>query len=259
MLSFFKTKTEQDTPTSETATPQTKRRAPNKNLPLSFDMDPEFEQVYHKCNPYTMTSQERQYNLYKACQYIVKNNIPGVFVECGVWAGGSTMTAAETLKLMGDTSRHLYLYDTFGGMSEPTEEDIDNRTKRHVREKWEKNQEDGFNNWCYIPLEEVQDNLSKTGYPSENIHYVKGDILQTIPQTMPEQIAILRLDTDWYASTKHELEYLYPLLTPGGILIIDDYGTYDGARKAVDEYFAQMPNAPFMSRIDNTGRILVKH
>jgi len=237
---------------------QVKPRPAKENLPLCFDMEPAFEPVYLKCNPYTMTSQERQYNLFKACQHIVQNNIPGDFVECGVWAGGSTMLAAETFQMFGETSRHLYLYDTFSGMTEPTVEDFDRRFQKPVRQKWEKNQAGEVNNWCYIPLEEVQANINKTGYPFEQVHFIKGDILKTVPQTLPQQIALLRLDTDWYASTKHELEHMYPLLVSGGLLIIDDYGTFEGARKAVDEYFAQFESVPFMSRVDNTCRILVK-
>ena len=107
-------------------------------------------------------------------------------------------------------------------------------------------------------LEEVQKNMSLTKYPTEKIHFVKGKVEDTIPDKAPEKIAILRLDTDWYESTKHELEYLFPRLIEGGILIIDDYGHFEGSRIAVDEYLEKNNIHDFLHRIDYTGRLLVK-
>jgi hypothetical protein len=90
------------------------------------------------------------------------------------------------------------------------------------------------------------------------VNLVKGPVESTIPATIPDQLAILRLDTDWYESTKHELDHLYPRLVSGGILIIDDYGHWQGARQAVDEYFARQNLKPLLSRIDYTCRIMIK-
>ncbi len=101
-------------------------------------------------------------------------------------------------------------------------------------------------------------NLAATGYDAQRLHYVKGKVEDTIPSAAPEQIAILRLDTDWYASTRHELEHLYPRLARGGVLIIDDYGHWEGARRAVDEYFATQQVAILLNRLDQTGRIAIK-
>jgi hypothetical protein len=96
------------------------------------------------------------------------------------------------------------------------------------------------------------------GYPEERIHFVPGRVEETLPQNAPKDIALLRLDTDWYASTKHELQHLYPRLVPGGVLIVDDYGYWQGARQAVDEYLSENGLALLLNRIDHTARIAVK-
>jgi O-methyltransferase len=112
--------------------------------------------------------------------------------------------------------------------------------------------------WCYAGLEEVRVNLASTGYPVDRVHFVRGKVEDTIPGTVPEPIALLRLDTDWYESTKHELTHLFPRLVPGGVLIIDDYGHWQGARQATDEYFASARVPLLLHRVDYTGRIAVK-
>ena len=226
---------------------------------LPADFDTETVSTFKKVKTYTMTTPERIASLCNAVNYLVKNNIEGDFVECGVWRGGSTMAAIDTLMKAGDTSRTVYLYDTFEGMSEPTEHDkelsgtaadvlLDSSVK-----------EDATSVWCYSALEEVQKNVGTLNYPAAKVHYVKGKVEDTIPQTLPGKIALLRLDTDWYESTKHELEHLYPLLVPGGVIIIDDYGHWEGARKAVDEYIESRKLPLLLNRIDYTGRIGIKY
>jgi hypothetical protein len=111
--------------------------------------------------------------------------------------------------------------------------------------------------WCYSPLEDVKENLYSTGYPKENLVFIKGKVEDTLSQNMPGKLALLRLDTDWYESTKIELELLYPLLVEKGVLIIDDFGHWDGAKKAVVEYF-EKTNYLFLHRIDYTGRLMIK-
>ena len=218
-----------------------------------IEADKNFQQVYAKIKACTMVEPERCYALYHAVQYIIRNGIKGDFAECGVWKGGSVMLVAYTLLEAGITDRKIYLYDTYEGMTKPGEKDGETEKK-----EWEKNKVNGqLNNWCLSPLEEVQANMAITAYPKDNIVYVKGKVEQTIPGTLPGKIALLRLDTDWYESTKHELNHLYPLLEKGGILIIDDYGAWQGARKATDEYFA--PNkGVYLNRIDYTGRLVIK-
>jgi O-methyltransferase len=217
----------------------------------------EFLRLHEKVTEYTMTSFERQHALYEATQYVLKNNIQGDIVECGVWRGGSTMIAATALLDAGDTSRTMYLYDTFTGMSEPTDKDI-NVHGSAAKGKWKSLAHDDINDWDYASLDEVKKNVYSTGYPENKIMFVEGKVEETIPATIPEKIALLRLDTDWYESTRHELEHLFPRLVPGGVLIIDDYGHWQGARQAVDEYFSKHGIPFFLKWIDYTGRIGVK-
>jgi hypothetical protein len=158
---------------------------------------------------------------------------------------------------MDDTSRKIFLYDTFAGMTEPTKKDV-NFCNQPAIEEYQTSLKQTHNDWCFSPIEEVKKNLVSTGYPESNLIFVKGKIEDTIPQTVPEKIAILRLDTDWYESTYHELCHLYPLLSRGGILILDDYGHWKGAKEATDKYFSETKQKIFLSRVDYSCRIGIK-
>jgi O-methyltransferase len=216
--------------------------------------------ILHTIAPYTMTGAdglETTYALFQAVRYIVQNNIPGDLVECGVWRGGSMMLIAYALRHFDDTSRQLYLYDTYAGMTEPDDIDID-FDGRAMRPIWaeisNRNSLMGFGG----SVEEVEANLLLSRYPEEQMHFIKGDVLQTIPARSPSHIALLRLDTDWYKSTLHELAHLYDLIVPHGVLIIDDYGWCRGARQATDEFFRDRPFKPMLHRIDQGPRIAIK-
>ncbi|MBE3092251.1 MAG: class I SAM-dependent methyltransferase [Actinobacteria bacterium] len=227
-------------------------------IELPADMDEGFKEVYEKCKDYTMTSIERMYALYKAVEYIVNLKIPGDFVECGVWKGGSSMVMAYTLLKMKETNRKIYLYDTFRGMTKPTEKDRRISDSLSMIEKWGKLQRNNYTNWAFSSLNEVKNNMSSTGYPLKKIVYIEGKVEDTIPSKVPSHISLLRLDTDWYESTYHELNYLFPLLTKGGVLIIDDYGYWAGAKEAVDKYFGNKNIVILLNRIDQTGRLGIK-
>lgn len=208
----------------------------------------------------TMTSPERLVSLSRAVEYISKNNIAGDIVECGVWRGGSMMLVAKKLIQLKETNRNLFLFDTFEGMSAPDSRDvsaIDNSSAQELLEETDKMQ--GDNVWCYSSLDEVKANLRTTRYPEEMVHYFKGKVEDTLPEKTVGTIALLRLDTDWYESTKHELEVLYDQLVVGGILIIDDYGHWSGSKKAVDEFIEERKLTIFLNRIDYTGRIAIKN
>lgn len=220
-------------------------------------LDEAFWRILAACQPYTMTSTERVWAMYQGLGFIARQGIPGAIVECGVWRGGSMMAAALTLEHLGDTTREIYLYDTYEGMSEPTTRDV-NRINRAAARKWRKHQRDGFNAWNYVPLEEVQRNVLSTSYPAERVHFVKGKVEDTIPGVAPERIALLRLDTDFYESTRHELEHLWPRLSRGGLLIIDDYGHWRGSREATDEYFTASSDPVLLHRVDYAGRVAIK-
>lgn len=199
------------------------------------DRDPVFSRIFEQARPFSMTSKEVMFSLYDSIRYVVTNGIPGDFVECGVWRGGCSLTAALTLRELGDTSRRLHLYDTYEGMTKPTEHDIDCEGGS-AGEYIERFGDDG--KWCYASLEDVRDTFYSHGFDENLVRFVKGDVLQTLKQDLPETISVLRLDTDWYESTKFELEQLYPNISRNGVLIIDDYGHWEGSRLAVDEYFS---------------------
>jgi len=229
-----------------------------KEYPFDPDMEKEFRDIYWKCKSYTMTSLARMYSVYKATQHIIKNNVQSDIVECGVWKGGSMMVSAFALENLNHLERKIFLYDTYEGMSKPTEKDVPALTKIDTQAEWNKSQKDNFNDWCYSSLNEVKKNLSLTGYPQDKMVFVKGKVEDTIPKIIPEKISILRLDTDWYESTYHELTHLFPRLSHGGILIIDDYGYWKGAKEAVDKYFKEQKYPAFLNRIDYTGRLVIK-
>jgi hypothetical protein len=160
--------------------------------------------------------------------------------------------------------RDIYLYDTFEGMTEPTEYDV-SPLDPPAMETWELAEQRDQRAWSglfspeHFNEEAVRDTLLETGYPAERLHFVRGPVEETLPARSPGPLALLRLDTDWYESTRHEMEHLYPLLAGGGVLIIDDYGHWEGARRAVDEYFDAHGGHVLLNRIDYTGRIAVKH
>ena len=231
-----------------------RERLDTSALPRDFD-EREAEE-YRAVQPYTMTSPERIHALRNAVQYVERVGIPGAIVECGVWKGGSMMAVARTLLTLGSTERELYLFDTFEGMSEPTQHDRDETGALAADLLEERDRDERL--WAYAPLEAVRSAVRGTGYPGERLHFVKGKVEDTVPEEAPEAIALLRLDTDWYESTRHELVHLYPRLASGGVLIIDDYGSWLGARKAVDEYVAENDLPLLLNRVDYTARVAVK-
>ncbi len=224
-----------------------------------FDLEPEFVALFNACRADTMTSIERMYALYQATRHVIDRNIPGDLAECGVWRGGSVMLMASTLLSLRCTDRTIWLYDTFNGVTPPADDDVQEMSGRKASDilaERERSVADPF--WGIASRSLVETNLARTGYPLDRFRFVEGDILSTLPATAPDRLALVRLDTDWYASTRHELQHLYPRLSPGGVLIIDDYGYWRGARKATDEYFAATGDRPLLHRIDYTGRIGIK-
>jgi hypothetical protein len=206
--------------------------------------------------PYTMAGPERIFAVRQAVQHIIAHDIPGDIVECGVWKGGSMMAVARTLMELG-TVRRIHLFDTFEGMTDPTDVDKDLFNQRADALLRPGNKQTNVY-WAYGPFEEVKRNLASTGYDPSQLVFVKGPVEQTLPAHAPERIALLRLDTDWYESTYHEMVHLYPRLSPGGVLIVDDYGHWKGCRKAVDQYIEENRLRILLTRSDYTGRMGVK-
>jgi O-methyltransferase len=226
--------------------------------PVQEDYPPDFTQddinIIREVRAWTMTSPERIHALIQAVRYVSLNCITGSIVECGVWKGGSMAAVAKTLLQLQDLERDLYLFDTFQGMTEPTSNDVDHSGKYAS----ELLVEDPGIKCADAPLESVQKVLYETRYPKEKIHFVRGKVEDTISKSSPDSISLLRLDTDWYESTKHELVHLFPRLSHRGVLIIDDYGHWKGSRQACDEYFSEKGIHILLNRIDYTGRIALK-
>lgn len=219
---------------------------------------PEWQQrIISRVRPYSMTGEDRILATVAAVQYVVEHDIPGAIVECGVWRGGQMMAAALALNHL-QARRPLFLFDTFEGMTAPKEVDRDVEGQAA---------QDTFavmsgnvigKRWCEARLDEVQRNVASTGYPMDQVHYIVGAVEHTLPSSTPEVIAYLRLDTDWYASTLHELRHLFPLVSRLGVVAIDDYGHWEGARKATDEYLAAHSIPALLHRIDYSGRQFIK-
>ena len=194
-----------------------------------------------------------------AVKYIIENNIQGSLVECGVADGNFPHIWITELMKYGVTMRNIYLYDTFTGLTEPSEFDYTCKDAKiytmdasTVKNIWKSQIIDSkTNGWCYTPLNLVKNRLKITGYPPENIHYIVGDVMETLKIFVPEKIAILRLDTDWYESSKIELEMMYQNVVPGGVIIFDDYFHWDGQRRAVDDFFNKINNLVSSKPNDN--------
>jgi len=223
------------------------------------DLDPDFFEFYERCRPYTMTSIERLFALYKTIEYVCTNGIGGDLLECGVWRGGSCMLMALALLHHGSTDRRILMFDTFEGHPMPdAKRDIDIWGGRAIDE-WKQREAAGtVGEWGFASIDEVRTNLISTGYPADRLVFIKGLVEATASENVPKSLAMLRLDTDWYDSTKVALDQFYPRLTPGGVLIIDDYGHYKGQKQAVDEYFDKIKELPLLQRVDYSCRIAVK-
>jgi len=201
-------------------------------------------------------AKDNAWSLIQAVNHIHFNKIEGDFVECGVYQG-RILILFKKLQELFKINNNIYGYDTFDGMTEPSTYDVYTETKIKASHTYFSYQEKN-KKWSSASLEDVKHNLQKSLTEISNISLIKGDVLQTLndEQNLPKKISILRLDTDWYDSTKKELEVLYPRLQSKGVLIIDDYGFYDGSRKAVDEYFKD--KFIFKHYIDKNIRLIIK-
>lgn len=181
--------------------------------------------------PHTVTSIERMEYLYEALEHARINRIPGDFVECGVYKGGNILGFLKYLEFHNMFENTVWAYDTFEGMTPP--EDVDKlwcgTDAKDILDQI----------MCYCSLDDVKSILKDTKFPSEKIKFVVGDVCETllIPDNIPDRISVMRLDTDWYKSTKMELEVLWDKVSFGGVVIIDDYGDWQGSKKATDEFF----------------------
>jgi hypothetical protein len=257
-------------PPAKKAPPKKKTAAqPGGKTPRASKNDPKHPQDYDDdvratlamIQGRTMTHHTKVQSLIEAVRYVNRHQVPGAIVECGVWRGGSMIAVANTLLQLGATDRDLYLFDTFTGMTAPSERDIRINEGKHA-EEFLNAKGPGPMAWSrperhVATLEDVQEGMSSVDYPTDRVHYVAGKVEDTVPGEAPEVISILRLDTDWYESTKHELDHLYTRLAPGGVLILDDYGTWQGAKEATDEFLDATGEPLLLTRV-HRSRIAVK-
>ena len=220
------------------------------------ELGPEGEELLGAARGLSMTAPVAQWELIQAIRYIEGNGIPGDIVECGVWRGGNLVIAGLLRRRMG-FQRQIWAYDTFAGMTPPTSADFKPAEDLDVEGKFASLDRDGHNEWCLASEDEVLRNFAyRVG--DRDLRTIKGPVEQTLAkaENLPERIALLRLDTDFYESTRAEMEILYPRLSRGGVLIVDDYGEWAGARKAVDEYFAGQP--VWLHYVTHTVRLMIK-
>jgi O-methyltransferase len=213
---------------------------------LGSEFGREFLAFWKIVSPYTIVSVERAYATYRACRYAARYKIPGCFAECGVFRGGMSMLAGLTFIAHDEGRRDIWLYDTFAGMTAPSPEDGEAAA--------------GYNpQMVASSLQEVQRNFGSIGYPGCSL-FVEGDVCETLkqPANVPKEIAVLRLDTDWYESTRVELDILYGKVARRGVVLCDDYGYWQGARKAVDEFIERLLDPVYLCITDNCGVEFVK-
>lgn len=208
---------------------------------------------------YSMATPIRIWNAIRLVRYAVDREIPGDIVECGVWRGGISFAMLLEARRLGDVQRRLYMYDTFEGMTQPSALDRDAASQTSASELLRMSpRQVGSNIWCIAGMNQVDAARKSLGIPDSAVRMIAGDVLNTLAEVRPAEIAVLRLDTDWYESTRAELETLYPLLSTRGALIVDDYGHWLGARRAVDEFLASQSPTPFVHVVDGTARYLIK-
>ena len=220
------------------------------------ELGPEDKELLAAASGLSMTSPIARWEFIQAIRYIEANGIGGDIVECGVWRGGNLVIAGLLRERLG-FDRQIWAFDTFAGMTAPSVADFKPGEDLDVEKKFTSLDRGDRNEWCLASEQEVLANFEER-VGNRNLRTVKGPVEETLakPDNVPERIAILRLDTDFYESTKAEMEILYPRLEKGGVLIVDDYGEWAGARKAVDEYFAGQH--VWLHYVTHTVRLMIK-
>lgn len=229
-------------------------------MPSFSTLDPEFASAWEVCSPYTAASEAQGYALWQAVAYVVRENIGGCLIECGVRKCGSAMLMALAAKNFG-WSGNLILFGTFRGAFDP-----DQHEETDVKDVFERSSimcgdaTEAEDIRVNSQLEEVRLNLAKVKNDNLRTILIEGPVEETLLSTQTGQIALLRLDTPLYSGMAGGMEILYPKLSQGGILILEDYGQSADVRKAVDEYFNQMApgSSPFMAPVGLAARIMVR-
>jgi O-methyltransferase len=234
-----------------------------------FDDETEANNNIKIIRDYTMASYPCLVTLWQQAKYLELNQIEGDYVECGVWKGGSVALMALNNLYYSSKRRNLYLFDSFTNICEPDREVDGEKAVKQALEWSKKGGVDG----SLVPLDGFYDQFgghgtksacqeiieNKVGYTKERVHYFEGWFQETFPKynNQIQKIALLRLDADWYASTKICMDYFYDKVVDGGIVIIDDYGTYEGCKKAIDEFFYNK-HKPLLNHISKHSRYIIK-
>ncbi len=239
-----------------------------------YDYGKEGEEAVKMVRNNSMMSPLNLLTLYEQAVYCEKKNIEGAYVECGVWKGGAVGIMAKANLTHGKSRRPLHLFDAFDDICAPDAEldgekaIIDMQAYTTLKNKDEMKGQLEAVKGAYDSLGghgtiDVCKNMFENilHYPSSSIHYHKGWFQDTIPadHQQIDKIAILRLDGDWYASIKVCLDYLYDKVVPGGLIVIDDYGHYEGCTKAVDEFLESRNIKTFLSYAIVGSRYFVKN
>ena len=237
--------------------------------PLSkFEIFDEPKPVIDEVKRNTMLFNDlRLINIKETVKYVTEAKINGAYVECGVWKGGSSAYAAYCFKRLNNIVP-IHMFDVFQDICEPDAEVDGERAIREVggiqNARGRLKSVDGFYDILGGYGNEINVNNLLTGniinYPIMDIYVHKGwfqDVLPTV-STLIGPISVLRLDGDWYSSTKVCLEYLYKYVEKGGVVIVDDYGCYEGCRKAVDEFLAHLDENPYLIKVDDECIYFVK-
>lgn len=204
----------------------------------------QFGGLYEQIKPYSMMSYGRLRGIYRGICEVIENKVPGDFVECGTARGGCAALMGLSCRARGE-ARNLWIYDTFEGLPPPSEDDPDYELAK-ARE-----------GECRGEYDEVRGLLERLKI-LEGVQMVKGLFQDTVPVTEVKQISLLHLDGDWYDSTMVCLEHLYDKVSPGGVIQIDDYGHWAGARKALHEFLDARGIEVSLRYLDYTGRQFVK-
>jgi hypothetical protein len=202
---------------------------------LPIELSEEDKKNIVKCKPFTMIGYSRMFCNVLAMKYIEANNIEGDVVETGIWRGGSLGLLALTSQYESKSRRIFWGFDTFQGMPVPGQQD-----EEFAHRKFQMlSDSNGYSDWCKSTKVEVLENLRNMCNSLNTFNLIEGKVEETLTRIESElgAISLLRIDTDWYSSTKVALEVLYPRVTKGGVVIIDDYEAWEGAKKATDEFF----------------------
>ena len=198
-------------------------------------------------SPFSCSNLEAMLRLIGNVEHIIKCDVPGDFVECGVFMGGSCIVIAQTLRHLRVEDRAIWMFDTFEGVPEPNETEIDGEGN-NLRKWYLETQQKG---WCYSSKHTVSNNMRKFAFNGE-VHLIPGLVEDTIPRIGPNTIALLRIDVDLEDPTRHILEHMYPRLSTNGHIIFDDYGHFPDVKSTVDEYLAiHAPNI-YLDRVNRT-------